>query len=363
MQLRIPGPTPIPPSVIDAASHQMVNHRGPEFVAMMRDVTTRLQACFKTTQDLLLLTASGTGSLEAAIVNTLSPGDRVLSVTIGSFGDRFAEIAEAHGAQVDRLRATPGTAADPAAVQHWLATHAPYKAVLVTHNETSTGVTNDVAAIAKVVHATEALLLVDAVSSVASIDLETDAWGLDVVTTCSQKGLMSPPGLAAVSMGPRAWQSYQSARMPRYYFDLGKAKRELEHWATPATPAVSIIFALQAALHQIDDEGLDNVFARHRRVSQRMRQGIKSLGLELLAAESCASDTVTAVKAPAGMHVATFLETLRADYGVVLAPGQASLAGKIFRIGHLGYVDDADVDEVLEAIGQALKSQSVLAGA
>ncbi len=353
MQLRVPGPTPLPDAVREAMGRQMINHRGPEFAELIGRVTARLKVFFQTTNDLILLTASGTGALEAAVVNTLSPGDRVLAISIGVFGDRFAEIARVFGADVVPLSFTPGQAADPAAVARMLETSGPFRAVLVTHNETSTGVTNDLEAIARAVHQTDALLIVDGISSVGSIDLKTDAWGCDLVLSGSQKGWMVPPGLAMVSVSPRAWEAYKLARMPRFYWDLGKARSSLERGQTPATPAVSILFALDVALGLMEREGMPSIFARHHRCAERIRRGVKDLGLELFADEAHASDTVTAVKVPGDLDVSQLLQVLRTE-GVVLAGGQGALAGKIFRIGHLGWIDDSDVDEILAALSRAL---------
>jgi aspartate aminotransferase-like enzyme len=331
----------------------MIDHRGPEFAQILRSVTARLQTFFQTKNDVLLLTGSGTGALEAAVVNTLSPGDKVLAVSIGVFGDRFAKIAGAFGAAVVDLKFPHGQAADPAAIQDNLQTGGPYKAVLVTHNETSTGVTNDLAAIARVVKATSSLLIVDAISSLSSVNLETDAWGCDVVLSASQKGWMVPPGLAMVSVSRAAWEAQAVSRMPRYYWDFADARRYLERGQTPATPAVSIIFALDEALDLLEREGMANVFARHHRCAERCRNGVRSLGLALFADPAHASDTVTSVVTPPDVDGAKLLATLRSR-GVILSGGQGSLAGKIFRIGHLGLVDEGDVDEVLGALDKAL---------
>ncbi len=353
MQLRIPGPTPVPSSVREAMARDMIDHRGPEFAALIHDVTRRLKAFYQTANDVLVLTASGTGAMEAAVVNLLSPGDRVLAASCGAFGDRFAEIARRFGAEVVSLDVPWGQAIDPDQVARSLAADGPFKAVLVTHNETSTGVTNDLAAIARVVGPSGALLVVDAISSLGSIDLKTDAWGCDVVLSASQKGWMVPPGLAMASVSPRAWEAHRTARLPRFYWDFGRAKRYLERGQTPATPAVSLFYAFQAALARLEQEGRANVFARHHRCAERVRRGVAALGLELFADPAHASDTVTAVKAPADLDVARLLGLLRED-GVVLSGGQERLAGKIFRIGHLGDVDEGDVDVVLAALARAL---------
>jgi aspartate aminotransferase-like enzyme len=331
----------------------MIDHRGPEFAQVLRSVTARLQRFFQTANDVLLLTGSGTGALEGAVVNMLSPGDKVLAVSIGVFGDRFATIARAFGADVVDLKFPLGLAADPAAIEDALRSGGPYKAVLVTHNETSTGVTNDLAAISRVVESTPSLLIVDAISSLGSVNFETDAWGCDVVLSASQKGWMVPPGLAMVSVSRAAWEAQAMARMPRYYWDFAEARRYLERGQTPATPAVSIVFALDAALELLEREGIANVFARHHRCAERCRDGVTALGLQLFADPAHASDTVTSVVAPPDLDVGKLLTVLRSE-GVVLSGGQGSLAGKIFRIGHLGYVDERDVDEVLGALAKAL---------
>lgn len=337
-------------------SRDMIDHRGPEFAILIRDITARLKRWFQTEHDVFILTGSGTGGMEAAIANTFSPGDRLLALSIGAFGDRFAEIARIFGADVVKLDFPLGTVADPEEVRRKLKADPAVKGVLVTHNETSTGVANDLAAIAQVVHETpDVLLLVDAISSLGSIDLPTDAWGCDVVITASQKGWMVPPGLTMLSYSPKAWQAHAVAKMPRFYWDLTRAKRYLEIGQTLTTPAVSVFYALDAALKLLEAEGLPNVIARHARAAGRARQGVKELGLELLAAdERYASNTVTAVKNPTGLDGGRLLRILREEHGVVLSGGQAALAGKIFRIGHLGFVDAADMDEVIAALRQAL---------
>ena len=356
MQLRIPGPTPIPPAVQQALSRDMINHRGPEFAAIIRELTAGLKRWFQTENDVFILTASGSGGMEAAIANTFSPGDRVLAVSIGAFGDRFAEIARIYGADVVKLDFPLGTVADPAEIRRRLGADPSIKAVLVTHNETSTGVTNDLPAIAEAIHsASEALIVVDAISSLGSIDLPTDRLGLDVVITASQKGWMVPPGLTMLSYSPKAWAAHASAKMPRFYFDLTRAKRYLEIGQTLATPAVSLFYAFDVALKMLDAEGMPEVFARHARAANRAREGVKSLGLELFPRDLAhLSNTVTAVNNPPGVDGARLLKVLREKHGVVLSGGQASLAGKIFRIGHLGLVDVADMDQVIDALAQAL---------
>jgi aspartate aminotransferase-like enzyme len=335
-------------------SKQMINHRGKEFAELIRDATSKLKEFYKTREDVFILTCSGTGAMEAAVVNTLSPGDKALVLSIGAFGDRFATIAEQFGADVARVNFEWGHAVDIDEAKRALDADPGIKAVLVTHNETSTGVTNDLAAIGKLVREYDKLLLVDAISSLGCIDLQTDAWGCDVVVTGSQKGWMVPPGLAFASVGDRAWKAHAEARMPRFYWDFTKARDFLKKDQTPFTPAVSLFYALDVSLKTMAEEGLENIFARHGRYGQRAREGVKSLGLSLFANESCASNTITAVTSPDGVDANKLREIMRDDYGVVLAGGQSKLAGKIFRIGHLGFVTYAEIDDVIANLRQAL---------
>ena len=265
-KLRIPGPTPCPNEVLQAMTKQMINHRGDEFGKILNGVTAKLQQLFQTKNDVFLLTGSGTGGLEAAIVNTLSPGDKVLSVSIGVFGERFAAIAGQFGTEVIPLHFEWGKPADADAVRQALQAEPGIKAVLVTHNETSTGVTNDLASISSVVKEFDKLLLVDAISSLGSINLPVDDWHCDVTVTGSQKGWMVPPGLAMVSVSQEAWKAHKTAKMPRFYWDFSRAKSYLEKGQTPWTPAVSTVFALSVSLEMMLNEGLPNIVARHARV-------------------------------------------------------------------------------------------------
>jgi aspartate aminotransferase-like enzyme len=334
---------------------QMVNHRGPEFHQMLTDVTENLKKVFQTKNDVLLLTGSGTGGLEAAIVNTLSPGDKVLSVSIGVFGDRWSSIAKTFGADVVSMKVEWGKAADPDAIKKALKDNPGIKAVMVTHNETSTGVTNDIRAIAKAVKGAGKLLLVDAISSMGSINLPVDELGCDVVITASQKGWMVPPGMAMVSVSPEAWIARESAKMPSFYWDFVRAKKNYEEKKeNPWTPAISVVYAFTVALPMMLKEGIQNIFARHERIGQMTREGIKKLGLPLFADPAHASNTVTAVSIPEGMDGKKFRQICREQYKVVLAGGQQTLDGKIFRIGHLGLINEKDVKEILKTIEKVL---------
>jgi len=263
----------------------MINHRGREFAALVRRVTERLKDFFLTKNDVMILSASGTGGLEAAVVNTLSPGDKVLCISIGAFGDRFAAICEAYGAQVTMLPYEWGQAAKPDDVRKALAAEPDIKAVTVTHNETSTGVTNPLEEIAAVVRAADKLMLVDAVSSLGAVPLDMDGWGLDVVVTGSQKGWMVPPGLAFIALSDRGWKAFDEARMPRFYLDLGRHRDSLQKGQTPWTPAMSIFFGLDVALERMGVEGLERIFTRHTRMAGMVRDGMKSIELKLLCEE------------------------------------------------------------------------------
>ena len=370
--LRIPGPTPVPPDILEAVAHPMVNHRGREFAALISRAAERLKDWFQTSNDVLILSASGTGGLESAVVSTLSPRDRVLSVSIGAFGERFAAIADTYGAEVIPLQYEWGQAARAEDVRQALAEHPDVKAVLVTHNETSTGVTNPLEEIARAIRSQESgvgsqgpsrasgrtdgpLVLVDAVSSLGAIPFEADGWGLDVVVTGSQKGWMVPPGLAFVSMSERAWRAYENAKMPRFYLDLGRHRDALPKGQTPWTPAMSIFFGLDVALERMAEEGAERIFTRHASMGRMVREGVKAFGLELLCQdERYASDTVTAIKCPEGVEVSALRNTMEDEYNVVIAGGQGKLQGKIFRIGHLGLVEEEDIRETLAALEQTL---------
>jgi aspartate aminotransferase-like enzyme len=364
MQLRIPGPTPCPPQSLQAMGRQMINHRGGEFAKILNSTTEKLKQVFQTKGDVFLLTGSGTGGLEAAIVNTFSPGDKVLSISNGAFSERFADIAEGYGAEVIRLNFEWGKAVDLDTVEKVLRKHnsikdGDIKAVLATHNETSTGMTNRLGDISAVVNKFDKLLLVDAISSLGCINLPADEWHCDVVVTGSQKGWMVPPGLAMVSVSEKAWQAHAQAKMPRYYWDFSKARDFLQKGQTPWTPAISIFYALDTTLDLMLKEGLNNIFARHARVAQIARNGVKSLGFSLFPDEEYASDTVTAVNATSNIDVSKLIQVLREEYDVVIAGGQRKLAGKIFRIGHLGSVEDNDITSVLEALNKALPKAKI----
>lgn len=341
--LRIPGPTPLPPSVREAGGRQMVNHRGPEFQALLLRIVEGMRPYFGTTRDIAILSCAGTGGLEAAIVNVLSPGDAVLGVSIGAFGDRFASIADAYGAKVDRMAAEWGWAAAPDEVREHFG-RADYRAVLLTHNETSTGVMNPLPELIATVRAAapDALVLVDSVSALGAVPFEMDAWGADVVVTGSQKAWMAAPGMAMIAASDRAWAAMESARMPRYYLDLLRHRKSLAAGETPWTPAIAVAYQVEEGLRLMNEEGRAAVFARHAACAAATRAGLEALGFELFAEPAHRSPTVTAAHIPDGLEWKAFNAALRAN-GAVIAGGQGRLAGKVFRVGHLGAVTIEDI--------------------
>jgi len=335
----------------------MISHRGPEFAALIRQLTAGLKAAFHTQNDVLILTCSGTGGLEAAVVNTLSPGERCLVVSIGVFGERVAAIARAFGADAVRLDFPYGTAADPDRVREALRAEPRVSTVFVTHNETSTGVTNDMAALSRVIKGEFGkTLVVDGISSIGSIPCPVDEWGIDLAISGSQKGWMAPPGLAMVSVSQRGWEAAGRAKMPRAYFDFAAARTSLQQDETPWTPGLTVMYGLQAGLEVMLKEGMASVYQRHATIGAYTRKKIVELGLELLADGRHASNTVTAVKMPAGVDWKAASKMLRERHHVTLAGGQGSLTGKIFRIGHLGWVSTEEIDQVAHALKSVLGS-------
>jgi aspartate aminotransferase-like enzyme len=345
--LRIPGPTGLPPAVREAGARQMINHRGPEFAAILARIQAGMQPYFGTTGDVVILSSAGTGGLEAAVVNVLSPGDRVLGVSIGSFGDRFAKIASTYGANVDVMAGEWGWAAAPDEVRERLR-GGDYRAVLLTHNETSTAVMNPIPELIAAVRdaAPDALVLVDSVSALGAVPFEMDAWDADVVVTASQKAWMSAPGLAMVAASDRAWAAMETATMPRFYFDLRRHRDEAAHGETPWTPAIAVVFQVDAGLKLMEAEGREAVFARHEACAAATQAGMEALGFRLYADAANRSKTVTAGWIPEDLDWKPFNADLRRR-GLVVAGGQGKVTGKVFRIGHLGSVT---VDEIIGAM-------------
>ncbi len=346
--LRIPGPTALPPSVRAAGARQMINHRGPEFAAMLSRIIEGMKPFFGTTSDVAMITTAGSGGLEAAIVNTLSPGDRVLGVSIGAFGDRFAKIARIYGADVTKLDAEWGYAADADEIRERLRALPGTKAVLLTHNETSTGVMNPIRELAAAIReeTPDALILVDSVSGLGAVPFEMDGWGVDVVVTGSQKAWMAAPGLAMVAASPRTWAAMERATMPRFYLDLREHRHAAAGGETPFTPAIAVAFQVDEGLRIMQAEGAANIFARHEACAAATRAGLAALGFELFADERHYSRTVTAATVPDGLDWKAFNGAAKGR-GLVLAGGQGKLTGRIFRLGHLGSVT---LEEILGAI-------------
>jgi len=340
--LLTPGPTPLPPKVCEALARPIIHHRTPQFQAILKEVGQGLKEIFQTKNDVYILSSSGTGAMEAAVVNLLSPGDTALTVEAGKFGERWTEICQAYGIKAKVIKVEWGKAVSAAEIERLLKEDAQIKAVFVTACETSTGVSIDLEAIGQVVKQTPAVLVVDAISALASIDIQTDNWFLDVVVSGSQKGLMLPPGLAFISVSEKALSLVETSTSPRYYFDLRLAKKAWAKVDTPFTPAISIIIALKEALDIIRENGLDQTFARHKKMACATRKAMLALGLELFAPEA-SSDAVTAVKVPQGIDGEKLVKTMRDTYGVTIAGGQAELKGKVFRIAHMGFIDEFDI--------------------
>jgi aspartate aminotransferase-like enzyme len=347
--LLTPGPTPVPPQVLAAMAQPIVHHRGADFRELYERCLGRLREVFRTQRDVLMFTASGTGALESAVTNLCGPGDRVLAVVAGYFGDRWAQIARAYGCDVDVLAYEWGDSPDPDDVA---ARARGAKAVLLTHSETSTGVVADVQALAAAAREVGALSLVDAVSSLGAVPLDTDAWEIDVVVSGSQKALMTPPGLALVAVSEAAWE--RRGPLPRFYFDWERTRTAQVKLDAPFTPAVSLVAGLDVALGIILEQGLEAAFAHHLRLGRACREGVKAMGLELFSPDDERSAVVTAVRVPDGIDADELVRLLRDRHGITLAPGQGPLKGNVFRIGHIGWFDVFDITTALAGIELAL---------
>jgi serine---pyruvate transaminase len=347
--LMAPGPTPVPPEVLAAGAQPVLHHRGPDFRALMRRCLERLGEVCRTEHDVLLYTASGSAAFESAVVNLLSPGSRVLTVSAGEFGERWGALATAYGADVHELRYAWGETPRPEDVRARVEETGAEVAFLV-HSETSTGVVADVQALTRAAHDAGAVVVVDAVSSLGAVPLETDAWELDVVVAGSQKALMTPPGLALTVVSPAAWERAASATNPRFYFDWGRMKTSLDTGTTPFTPAVSLVASLDVALGLLLEEGLDAAYARHAALGRACREGAKAMGLELFSPDEERSAVVTAILTPAGVDARELVLALRDRFGITVAGGHGELAPRLFRIGHIGYYDVFDVTTALAAV-------------
>jgi aspartate aminotransferase-like enzyme len=358
LTLMIPGPTPVPETVLKAMGRHPIGHRSGEFQAIVRRTTEQLKWLHQTTSDVLVITGSGTAAMEAGIINTLSRGDKVLCGDNGKFGERWVKVARAYGLDVEVIKAEWGQPLDPEAFRSALEADSAkaIKAVILTHSETSTGVINDLESIARHVkaHGT-ALTLADCVTSLGATNVPMDEWGLDVVASGAQKGYMLPPGLSFVAMSARAWEAYERSDLPKFYLDLGPYRKTAAKDSNPFTPAVNLYFGLEAALDMMQREGLDAIFARHARHRAAAQAGMKAIGLPLFAAEGCGSPAITAV-APEGIDAEQLRKAVKEKFDILLAGGQDHLKGQVFRIGHLGYVCDRDVLTAVAAIESTLQS-------
>jgi aspartate aminotransferase-like enzyme len=352
-QLMAPGPTPVPSEVLLAMAQPIIHHRTPEYEALFVEVRAGLKRLVQTSQDVIPLACSGTGAMEAAVVNTLSPGDTVAVVTAGKFGERWLELGRAYGVEIVELKAPYGETVPAARVAEALKANPRIAAVLAQHSETSTGVLHDVRAYAAVTRATDAILVVDAVSSLGIANLEMDRWGVDVVVAGSQKGLMLPPGLGFCALSGRAWAKNAAARLPRYYFDLAAERKTVVKNEAHFTPAVSIVVGLRTVLQMIEREGLANVFKRHDRLARATRAGVEALGLGLFC-QATPSPAVTAVTAPPGVDGELIVKAYSQAHNITIAGGQGEMKGTVFRLGHMGYAAEFDVIAALAALEQVL---------
>jgi aspartate aminotransferase-like enzyme len=366
-----PGPTPVPPEVLLAQGSPIVYHRGPGYGELLREVTESLKRVFRTDNDVLVFASSGTGGLESAVANLFSPGDPVIVPVAGYFGDRFARIAQAFGQDVRRIDYEWGRAVEAQDVAAALE-EAPAKAVLVQHSETSTGVVNDIEAIARVTREAGVLLVADVISSLGAVPYEGDAWGVDVAVGGSQKAFSATPGLSFVSISEAAWEAAKGSKNPRFYFDwdLYRKSYQLESPENPFTPAISLMLGMRAALRRYFDEGPEAVLDRHRILSAAVKEGVRALGLDLSGDHLERAWAVTAIRAPEGIDGDELVAKVRRDHGIILAPGQGPMKGKVFRIGHLGNYDRFDIirclaalELTLEAMGYPVKRGSAVAAA
>ena len=351
--LMAPGPTPVPSQVLLAMARPIIHHRTAEYEALFADVREGLKWLVQTGQETMVLAASGTGGMEAAVTNTLSPGDQALVIRAGKFGERWGEILKAFGVQVIALDAPFGQTVPAERVADALKKTPDIRAVFCQHSETSTGVLHDVQGYAAATRQSEAILVVDTVSSLGVADLPTDAWGVDLVVSGSQKGLMLPPGLAFCALSDKAWARVKQAKLPRYYFDLLEEKKAVAKNQAHFTPAVSLVVGLREVLRMLRAEGLENIWKRHDRLARATRAGVEALGLELFA-KATPSPAITAVVSPAGMDGEKIVSTYARSHNITIAGGQGDMKGKVFRLGHMGYVSDFDVLVALGALEQVL---------
>jgi aspartate aminotransferase-like enzyme len=359
--LFIPGPVTVPEPILAAMAKPMVDHRGPEYAAILERISQRLRPIFGTSNDVVLLGSSGTGGLEAAVTNSFSPGQRVLACPVGVFGKRLVNIARSYGIEVETLETQLGHRVDADALAQRLRADTAHEiaGILLTHNETSTGVQNEMALLAAAIGNHPATVVVDSVSGLGATEFKMDAWRFDVVATASQKVLSVPPGMAMVAVSPRAWERMAKATASRFYFDLRRAREFAEIGQTPWTPPVSIAYALDVAVDLYEREGAPNVWARHARYAEAIRCAVVAMGLDLFSAPDAHSVTVVAMKLPAGGDAAAIRRALREQHGIVIGGGQQELKGKILRIGTMGDLGAVDIVDAIAALEETLSSFSI----
>lgn len=341
--LMIPGPTPIPESVLLAMAKHPIGHRSSEFSEILKEVYENLKYVFQTKNDVFMFASSGTGAMDAALSNLVNEGDNVLSLVLGNFGNRWAKIASGYGANVDKIEVNAGEVIIPEDVRKKLA-EKEYKIVTLTHSETSTGARNDVETICKIIAETSTISVVDGVTSVCAMPVKPDEWGIDVLVSGSQKGFMIPPGLAFLTASEKAWKVHEKCKHPSFYFSWDAHRKSVRENSTPYTAAVNLIFALHEALKMIKEEGLENVYARHEKLALGLRESLRAIGLELLVKEDKnASYAITSIIPPDGITVPDIRSHLNKDFNIVVANGQNTLKDKIFRVGTLGFVSERDL--------------------
>lgn len=353
-RLFTPGPTPVPESVQLAMAKPLTHHRLPAYGEMFARISDLLGKLFKTEQPVLTLTSSGTGAMEAAVTNLLSPGDRAIVIRGGKFGARWGEICESYGVEMIPIDVEWGRSLAPEKVAEALRGNPAARAVFATHCETSTGVLFDIAGMRQAMGTSEALFVVDAITGIGVHDFRFDEWKIDAAVSGSQKGLMIPPGLGFVALSERAWEARKKSRCPKYYFDLERSRESLARNQNPWTPAISLVTGLLASLEMIFEEGLESVYKRHARLARATRAGVRALGVKLLAESP--SNVLTALWIPESADSKNFMSYIRNDLGVMVAGGQGHLAGKICRIAHVGYFDDFDVIVAIAALERALQA-------
>tara|TARA_Y100000589_G_scaffold327987_1_gene371015 strand:+ start:99 stop:1229 length:1131 start_codon:yes stop_codon:yes gene_type:complete len=355
----IPGPTPVPERVLQALGSHPIGHRSKEFQNLVNSTTQKLKWLHQTQNDVLTITGSGTAAMEAGIINTLSKGDKVICGENGKFGQRWVKVAKAFGLDVIEINAKWGEPLNPESIRKILEDDhgKEIKAVILTHSETSTGVINDLKTISKYIRNHEkALSIIDCVTSIGACNVPTDEWELDIVASGSQKGYMIPPGLSFISVSEKAWEACNKSNLPKFYLDLKYYKKSLNNNSNPYTPAVNLVFALEEALKMMQEEGLDYIFQRHEKHKLAVSNAIQELNLQLFANSKCLSPSITAIQSPK-INAETFRKIIKDKYDILLAGGQDDLKGKIFRVGHLGYINNRDIMAAISAIGLTLLDQ------